>query len=120
IGGRLRRKQESVHAETRPRTASPAPHRCRAQYAAVLCAVRAAHLVRRVSLIRNWGRIRTDGKVMVQTFDGSAEAVEAFGRLERAKRRRGYAAVDEKLSQSGNFSGITAPPAMPALSVPQP
>jgi hypothetical protein len=40
---------------------------------------------------------------MVQTFDGSAEAVEAFGRLERAKPRRGYAAVDEKLPQSGNF-----------------
>lgn len=50
-----------------------------------------------MSLIRNWGRIGTYGKTMVQTFDGSVEAIDAFGRLERAKRRRGYAAVDEKL-----------------------
>jgi predicted DNA-binding WGR domain protein len=51
-----------------------------------------------MSLIRNWGRIGTNGKTMVQTFDGSAEAVDAFGRLERVKRRRGYAAADGKLS----------------------
>lgn len=51
-----------------------------------------------MSLIRSWGRIGTNGKNMVQTFDGSAEAVEAFGRLERAKRTRGYAAADGKLS----------------------
>ncbi|MEY9643973.1 putative DNA-binding WGR domain protein [Bradyrhizobium elkanii] len=50
-----------------------------------------------MSPIRHWGRIGTNGKTMVQTFDGSAEAVDAFRRLERAKRRRGYAAVDEKL-----------------------
>ncbi|WP_409187654.1 WGR domain-containing protein [Bradyrhizobium sp. RDM4] len=49
-----------------------------------------------MSLIRNWGRIGTSGKTMVQTFDGSAEAIEAFVRLERAKRRRGYAVMDEK------------------------
>jgi predicted DNA-binding WGR domain protein len=73
-----------------------------------------------MSLIRNSGRIGTNGKTMVQTFDGNVDAVEAFGRLERATRRRGYAAVDEKPSQSGNFWVITAPPAMPALSVPQP
>jgi predicted DNA-binding WGR domain protein len=51
-----------------------------------------------MSLIRSWGRIGTNGKTMVQTFDGSAEALEAFGRLERAKLRRGYAAADGKLS----------------------
>lgn len=39
-----------------------------------------------ISLIRNWGRIGTNGQTMVQTFDGSAEAVDAFARLERAKR----------------------------------
>jgi predicted DNA-binding WGR domain protein len=50
-----------------------------------------------MSLIRNWGRIGTSGKTMMQTFDGSAGAVEAFGRLERVKRRRGYAAADGKL-----------------------
>jgi predicted DNA-binding WGR domain protein len=48
-------------------------------------------------MIRNWGRIGTNGKTMVQTFDCSA-AVEAFGRLERAKRKRGYAAAGGKLS----------------------
>ncbi|WP_028152397.1 WGR domain-containing protein [Bradyrhizobium japonicum] len=50
-----------------------------------------------VSLIRNWGRIGTNGQTMVQTFDGSDEAGDAFGRLERAKRKRGYAAVEEKV-----------------------
>jgi predicted DNA-binding WGR domain protein len=50
-----------------------------------------------VSLIRNWGRIGTNGQAMMQTFDDSAEAGEAFGRLERAKRRRGYAAAEEKV-----------------------
>lgn len=51
-----------------------------------------------MSLIRNWGRIGTYGKTMVQTFGSSAEAIDAFGRLERAKRRRGYAAADGNLS----------------------
>lgn len=51
-----------------------------------------------MSLVRNWGRIGTNGQTMVQTFNGGAEAVEAFGRLERAKRRRGYAAADGNLS----------------------
>ncbi|WP_338832649.1 WGR domain-containing protein [Bradyrhizobium sp. 27S5] len=51
-----------------------------------------------ISLIRNWGRIGTSGKTMVQTFDGSAEAVVAFVRLERAKRRRGYTVADKKPS----------------------
>ena len=50
------------------------------------------------ALVRNWGRIGTNGKTTVQTFDGSAEAVEAFGRLESAKRKRGYAATDGKPS----------------------
>ncbi|WP_371933161.1 hypothetical protein [Bradyrhizobium sp. CCGUVB23] len=35
---------------------------------------------------------------MVQTIDGSAEAVEAFERLKRTKRRRDYAAAGGKLS----------------------
>ena len=72
-----------------------------------------------MSLFRNWGRIGTSGKTMVRTFDGRAEAIEAFARLERAKRRRGYAVADEKPSSPDNFSGIT-PPVMPALSVPRP
>ena len=95
----MRGKQESAHAEIVTKAASSAPHQCRAQYAAVLCVVHAADLVRRNVADPQLGRIGTNGKVMVQTFDGSADAVEAFGRLERTKRRRGYAAVDEKLSQ---------------------
>jgi predicted DNA-binding WGR domain protein len=51
-----------------------------------------------MSLIRHWRRIGTSGKTMVQTFDGSAEAIKAFVRLERAKRRRGYAVADEQPS----------------------
>jgi predicted DNA-binding WGR domain protein len=42
------------------------------------------------SLMRNWGRIGTNGQSMMQTFDRSQEADGAFVRLERAKRRRGY------------------------------
>jgi len=42
------------------------------------------------SLIRNWGRIGTNGQTMMQTFDDSMHAGDAFGRLERTKRRRGY------------------------------
>jgi predicted DNA-binding WGR domain protein len=49
-----------------------------------------------VSLIRNWGRIGTHGQTMVQTFAGDAEAGEAFGQIERAKRQRGYTAAEEK------------------------
>ncbi|WP_370177691.1 WGR domain-containing protein [Bradyrhizobium ottawaense] len=41
-----------------------------------------------MSLIRNWGRIGTTGKTMVQTFDGSAEAIEVFARLERQAEAR--------------------------------
>lgn len=42
------------------------------------------------SLIRNWGRIGTNGQTMMQTFDNGTDAGDLFGRLERTKRRRGY------------------------------
>ncbi|MBZ9798741.1 WGR domain-containing protein [Mesorhizobium sp. ES1-4] len=42
------------------------------------------------SLIRNWGRIGTNGQIKVETFDEPQEIDDAFIRLERAKRRRGY------------------------------
>ncbi|MCS3585642.1 WGR domain-containing protein [Bradyrhizobium elkanii] len=44
-----------------------------------------------MAVVRNWGRIGTNGQTMMQTFDDSAKADEAFDRLERTKRRRGYA-----------------------------
>ena len=48
------------------------------------------------SLIRNWGRIGTRGQAMMETFDENTAAGEAFARIERRKRRRGYAAPSEE------------------------
>ncbi len=42
------------------------------------------------SVIRNWGRIGTNGQSKMETFDGEEEAAAASDRLERSKRRRGY------------------------------
>lgn len=42
------------------------------------------------SLVRNWGRIGTNGQTMIETFDEDVGAGEAFSRLERRKRKRGY------------------------------
>ena len=42
------------------------------------------------SVIRNWGRIGTNGQSMMETFDSNGDAATASIRLERAKRRRGY------------------------------
>ena len=42
------------------------------------------------TVIRNWGRIGTNGQSMMMTFDNTTEAEAAFIRLEGAKRRRGY------------------------------
>ena len=42
------------------------------------------------SLVRNWGRIGTHGKAMLETFDDPEQAKTAFGKLQRAKRRKGY------------------------------
>jgi predicted DNA-binding WGR domain protein len=42
------------------------------------------------SVIRNWGRIGTNGQSMIETFDEEEDAMIAMTRLERTKRRRGY------------------------------
>ena len=47
------------------------------------------------SLLRNWGRIGTKGRAMMETFDGDLRAGEAFARRERCKRSRGYLGVLE-------------------------
>ncbi len=44
------------------------------------------------SLVRNWGRIGTNGQAMMETFDERADIDEAFARLARRKRKRGYMA----------------------------
>jgi 4-hydroxybenzoate-CoA ligase len=46
------------------------------------------------SVIRNWGRIGSNGQAMMQTFDRPDAADDALRRLERSKRRRGYRDVD--------------------------
>lgn len=43
-----------------------------------------------VSLMRNWGRIGTSGRSMMETFDAGEEADRALIRIERRKRTRGY------------------------------
>jgi predicted DNA-binding WGR domain protein len=48
-----------------------------------------------VAVVRNWGRIGTSGRMMMQTFDNSARAGEALDRLERTKRCRSYAPAVE-------------------------
>lgn len=42
------------------------------------------------SLVRNWGRIGTHGQAMLVTFDDPDQAEDAFGKLQRAKQRKGY------------------------------
>ncbi|TIR15942.1 MAG: WGR domain-containing protein [Mesorhizobium sp.] len=46
------------------------------------------------SVVRNWGRIGTNGQSMMQTFDSLDDAATASMKLQRAKRRRGYRASD--------------------------
>ncbi len=43
------------------------------------------------SLVREWGRIGRLGRVRVEPFTELAAAEAAGARIERAKRRRGYA-----------------------------
>jgi predicted DNA-binding WGR domain protein len=43
-----------------------------------------------ITLVRNWGRIGTNGREMVQEFASEIEAARALEALARAKRRRGY------------------------------
>lgn len=44
-----------------------------------------------VSLIRQWGRIGGEGQKKVETFASEDDAARVWARLERIKRRRGYA-----------------------------
>ncbi|TCQ02430.1 putative DNA-binding WGR domain protein [Rhizobium sp. PP-F2F-G36] len=43
-----------------------------------------------VSVIRNWGRIGTQGQAKIETYDDGATAEDARSRIENTKRRRGY------------------------------
>lgn len=46
------------------------------------------------SLIRHWGRIGTRGRAKIETFADERQVNAAFTRLERQKRKRGYADTD--------------------------
>ena len=41
-------------------------------------------------LVRNWGRIGTNGQELVEIYDDEIAAGEALEAVARAKRRRGY------------------------------
>jgi predicted DNA-binding WGR domain protein len=41
-------------------------------------------------LVRNWGRIGTNGRELVEVFDSELEAGRALEAIARTKRRRGY------------------------------
>ena len=43
-----------------------------------------------VRLVRNWGRIGTNGQELVEEFAGEDEAGQALEVMAAAKRRRGY------------------------------
>jgi predicted DNA-binding WGR domain protein len=43
-----------------------------------------------IRLVRNWGRIGTNGQELVEVFATEIEAGAALEALARAKRRRGY------------------------------
>jgi predicted DNA-binding WGR domain protein len=43
-----------------------------------------------IRLVRNWGRIGTNGQELVEIFADELEAGEALETIARAKRRRGY------------------------------
>jgi len=43
-----------------------------------------------VRLVRNWGRIGTNGQELVEIFASEIEAGHALEALARSKRRRGY------------------------------
>jgi predicted DNA-binding WGR domain protein len=43
-----------------------------------------------VVLVRNWGRIGTHGRELVEEFAGEIEAGQALEAVAQAKRRRGY------------------------------
>ncbi len=43
-----------------------------------------------IRLVRNWGRIGTNGQELVELFATEVEAGQALEAVARAKRRRGY------------------------------
>ena len=42
------------------------------------------------SLIREWGRIGTNGRQLVERFKDEGQAIDALAKIMRSKHRRGY------------------------------
>ena len=49
-----------------------------------------ADLFGTILLLRNWGRIGTDGRMLLEAFPNVGAAEDALARLATARRRRGY------------------------------
>ncbi|RWR29865.1 WGR domain-containing protein [Sinirhodobacter populi] len=47
-----------------------------------------------VSVVRNWGRIGSAGRMRIETFDEADQADDALDKLIRTKRRRGYRSAE--------------------------
>lgn len=47
-----------------------------------------------VSVVRNWGRIGSSGRMRIETFDEADQADDALDKLIRTKRRRGYRSAE--------------------------
>lgn len=43
-----------------------------------------------VSLLREWGRIGTQGRLRIECFEDAGSAADAMAALYRAKQKRGY------------------------------
>jgi len=50
------------------------------------------------SVVREWGRIGTIGRVRVDLFDNEHRALGAFEVIKRSKRKRGYQDVADLMS----------------------
>ncbi len=44
------------------------------------------------SLVREWGRIGSSGRIRIDLHDSEDEALAAYGKMREAKVRRGYSA----------------------------
>lgn len=51
-----------------------------------------------VSVVREWGRIGTIGRMRVDLFENEHRALGAFEAIERNKRKRGYQDVEDLTS----------------------
>ena len=49
-----------------------------------------------VSLVREWGRIGSPGRMRLDPYERLEDAMAALERLARAKRRRGYREVGQR------------------------